>query len=582
MIEGFTFIHNKWFWPAILLAILVWSVFIWKEWPYSKTRRFYIHIAIAFIAVTSAFFIALQPATFATDRSTTVVLLTPHYNRAQLDSLKKEYKGLTIKKYVDTRPIFDTIPIPETLFILGEGVRPFDLWQLEDLPAIYLGGDQHEGITRIKYATPNKVGNFLKILGNYQNSKQGHQLTLTSPAGEEVDSLQLSEGDLTFQLQTVLPAKGNFIYTLSAKDSLGSIITEDPIPISVVERAPLHIAIINEFPTFETKYLKNYLAEKGHEVLIRSQLTTARFKYEYFNMEYPLDFRFTEEKLARFDLLIIDANSLRSLSRNRRQVLEKVINDTGLGLYIQSDTNLYTSTISIANIGFLKNKQTSVILNEFPKTTIGTYPYNIKNTFGITPLFDNQKGIVAAYQQKGAGRVGVSVFQNTYELLLNGKMDAYQSLWATLITGVSKKEYSNVTWNTSHPWAYLNEPFNFELRTQLPEPMVRTENFHRIPLQQHITLRDIWMGKTYPNTMGWNTNQVIKDSTNSLKYYVMDSTHWNSLKSAKTRSENQRFFKNQNSTDIELKNVIQPINRLWFFIVFILSMGYLWLRPKLS
>ncbi len=581
MTEGFTFIHNQWFWPATLVAILMWSVFIWKEWSYVKTRTFYIHIGIAFIAVLSILFIALKPAMSVIDQSAKVVLLTPNYNETQLDSLIRENKGITIKKYTDTKPILDTIVNPESLYVLGEGIRPFDLWQLKDIPVLYLGGDQPEGITRIKYKTTEKVGNLLKIYGSYQNNKLGHQLMLTNPAGQQIDSLLLSEDDNTFQLQALLHTKGDFLFTLSAKDSIGHTITEDPIPISVTERSPLTIAIINEYPTFETKYLKNYLAEKGHHVLIRSQLTTSRFKYEYFNMEHPLDIRFTEEKLAHFDLLIIDRNSLQRLSRENRRILEKVINETGLGLFIQSDADVYSSTLPISSLGFLQKKQTSVILDDFPKTTIDTYPYTIKNRFGVTNLYSHQTGILAAYQQRGAGRVGVSVFQNTYGLLLNGKTEAYQSLWTTLITEVSKSEYSDASWNINHPWTYMNEPFAFELRTQLPEPIVTTKSGQRIPLQQDIVLQNIWKGTTYPDTLGWHRNHVVKDSTHILNYYVIDSTHWKPLKSAQVRMANQRYFNNQDATDIELKSVMQPINRLWFFIIFIACMGYLWLKPKL-
>lgn len=93
--------------------------------------------------------------------------------------------------------------------------------------------------------------------------------------------------------------------------------------------------ILNGFPTFESKYLKNYLAETGHRVVVKNQLTAARYKYEYFNITSKPVIDITKEKLTLFDLLIIDSKSLKNLSNRERTTLKNVVKESGMGILIQ-------------------------------------------------------------------------------------------------------------------------------------------------------------------------------------------------------------------------------------------------------
>ncbi|MFT5216322.1 MAG: hypothetical protein ACI83H_001444 [Glaciecola sp.] len=119
----------------------------------------------------------------------------------------------------------------------------------------------------------------------------------------------------TFKLSTQLNIIGNYEYNIVEKDSLGSIISSNPIGVRVNSENTLSILIINGFPAFETKYLKNYLAEKGHEVVVRSQVTRGKFKYEYFNKTTKPPVDFSEKSIQNYDLVIIDSQSFRSLGK---------------------------------------------------------------------------------------------------------------------------------------------------------------------------------------------------------------------------------------------------------------------------
>ena len=122
---------------------------------------------------------------------------------------------------------------------------------------------------------------------------------LEDPSGQVLDSITLNgQKSQDFQLSTNLKLKGNFVYQLVEKDSLGVVINREPLPLIIKEQVQFHILIINASPSFETKNLKNYLAESGHKVTIRSQMTKDRYKYEYFNMDNRPIIRFEQEQLS--------------------------------------------------------------------------------------------------------------------------------------------------------------------------------------------------------------------------------------------------------------------------------------------
>jgi hypothetical protein len=124
------------------------------------------------------------------------------------------------------------------------------------------------------------------VKGLYQKSSTREPIVLEDPAGAGLDSIILnSEKEQAFHLGTNLKVAGNYVFSLAIKDSLGNLISRDPLPIVVNEKEKLKILVLNSFPTFETRTLKNFLAEAGHGLVVRSQITRGRFKYEYLNTE---------------------------------------------------------------------------------------------------------------------------------------------------------------------------------------------------------------------------------------------------------------------------------------------------------
>lgn len=584
MIDQIIFLNEVWIWQIGIGAVVLWFVFGWKEWHQFGKRRFWIKIAIAFLAITSLAVIALKPAISTTDNiAAKMVLLTEGYDKEQLDSLRKTHKKLKIYNYKANHPIFDEINTPDSVFVLGYGVKPYDLWQLDNYNVNYLGRSIPSGVVRFKYNYKNTVGERQIFKGLYTNPQKGNTLVLEGPGGAGLDSVSLTfDEQQKFQLTTNLNVKGNYLFSLVEKDSLGKILSTDPIPLVVEDPTPLKIVVVNGFPTFETKYLKNYLAEMGHQVLIRSQITKGRYKFEYFNMERMPMGAFSKKNLESFDLVIIDANSLKNLRRESRTALENSVKENGLGIFIQPDPNFFRSSKGLESFDFISEKNTETRLDDQAKIKFSKYAFVFKDEFLLQHIHtkSNTK-IISGYKHIGKGRVGTTVLENTYELVLDGHTTAYQQIWSKLINSLSSKEIPPIAWGAASIIAYKDHPFKFDVRTSISKPILKTNKKYSVSMRRDIDILNLWRGITYPREFGWNTQFLEQDTTNFFEYFVADTSHWRSQILYKTIEENRRYFKKSLKKETIQKHTVRPIPLLSFYILFLVCAGYLWLEPKL-
>jgi hypothetical protein len=582
MINNFSFVNSNWIWPILISAIFIWLVFVWKERAHYGSSKFSIHSGVAFIAILALVLMALKPQIRQKNAIQVAVVLTEEYDQATLDSLKKANQNLEVYPYTIGEAIFDTDKIPSSVFILGHGIRSFDLWQLETIPCTYLGGKELIGINQLKYDYHQTEGNHIEFNGTYSNPTKSNRLLLVGPGGRTLDSLMLTDEKLqAFKVSTDLTITGDFTYHLVEKDSLGKVLSKAVLPLTIVKKTPLKILMLNGFPTFESKYLKNYLAETGHQVVVKNQLTTARYKYEYYNMTSKPVIEITQEKLENFDVLIIDTKSLKDLSNRQLNTLMTAVREIGLGILIQPDLNYFSNNKLLSPFKFIPDKSKEAVLDAHAKQNIKKYLFQFKPDFSVQPIHRSDSKIWSAYARLGSGRIGITVFRNTFELLLNGHTKTYQGFWSEIIEQLSKRKTPSVQWSASHTLAYENQPYEFEVRTTIQNPIVESSEGYSIPLKRDIHVKSLWRGQNYPRDIGWRQLYLNQDSTSVFQYYVTDNSQWTSITNYNTVKANKTLFNDTSTSEIFQKTTLKLINPLWFFVIFILCFGYLWLEPKL-
>ncbi|WP_031429187.1 hypothetical protein [Flavimarina sp. Hel_I_48] len=580
MIENIIFLNEKWFWPIISLGLLMWIILIGTSWFSGRKKGFPLKIITGSIAISALVLIAMKPATISTRDGETGVLLTQGYSENQLDSLKKAIRDLVVLDYSKDLNLSEALDSLTEITILGSGVKSYDLWQFDSIGVQFLPGQLPNGIIKLNYPKEASIGDKFSVDGVYHSVKVKNRVVLQDPGGTALDSTDVNAGQSEFNLQTILKATGKLVYRLVEKDSTGSVLHDNPLPLNIIPKVVLNVLVLNDFPSFETKYLKNFLAENGHKVLIRSKITKGRYKYEYLNRDQISFADLSQPMLEDFDLLIIDYLSLKNLSNSAKNGLQRAVFEDGLGVFVQADASFFRSSKVFPQLNFDNDIQTSVRLTDFPRTILAKSPFIFKKSFDLEIIHTSDTKILSAYKRNGIGRLGTTVLETSYQLLLNGKKDSYDRLWTQILSPLAKPQTDLAEWAVAQEPLHVDEPLLFQLHTTENDPEVRDKNGNPIALKQNFDLPEKWEGRTYPNSKGWQQLQVEGDTTEILNYFVLDAMDWKPLSNYKKMEANKNYFK-RNKSSVTEREYIEPINLWWFYGIFLLTIGYMWLEPKL-
>jgi hypothetical protein len=217
------------------------------------------------------------------------------------------------------------------------------------------------------------------------------------------------------------------------------------------------------------------------------------------------------------------------------------------------------------------------------KVAVGTEPllekYPVR--FPATGLTEMAIGNYGYSKRLGQGQIGTTSLKNTYELLLDGKQSEYKQIWTSLINGLRKQTRNTGAFRSESNWAFIDEPYDFSFFTTEANPVITLGNQYRVPLLKNTVVHEEWQGRVYPRKKGWHELASELDSTTSQNFYVMEAGNWSSLTAQNTLKRNKRFFDSP-VTDQKEKFLPQSIPAIWFFMGFLLSMGFLWLLPKIK
>ena len=581
MIEGFSFVNKDILIPVFIGGLVLFGSYFYKEWVTRKQGNFSINIIVALLTIAALVILVLEPTREVEINDHQGILLSEGFNVQQRDSLLSLNKGLKVLKYNPKKSIRNQLDSLTTVYVLGEGIKPFDFSRFNNIAVEYFPAKIPLGITQLTYTKKISLGEKVEVIGSYNQPVNGSFLVFEDSRGNGLDSIQFVESSFTdFTLSGSPKASGNYVYQLSEKDSAGVVINSNPLPIEIKQKQPLRVLILNNFPTFETKYLKNFLSEEGHEVVVRSQLTKGKFKFEYFNTTSLPVYQFTDEILKQFDLVIVDADTYFSFGSTIKNRFEKNIRENGLGVFIQPSDFIFNRSASWSYFRFNRDDIKEVqILNS--TIALEKYPYEFDEEFLVSPIIVGDGKTIAAYKQMALGRVATTTLLGSYQMLLNGSDQTYKSIWTNILDEIAKPKIVPVEWKAETQIPKVDEPFDFSLYTNQQEFAVIDEDSVRTPMLQKLMVSTHFTGTIYPKKTGWQHLSIDGDSTSQFSFFVYDSVDWKALSSTQNIVLNQKKFKtdvNKNKTVISNR----PVSPLLFYILFLLGVGWLWLSPKVS
>lgn len=581
MIDGISFVNKELWLPLVLGGLLAFAFYVWKEWKTRSTGKFALNTLVAFLTIIALIFLILQPTKEVEISERQGLLVTSGFDVQQKDSLMAIVEGIKEVTYNPTTSIRNELDSLTGLIILGNGVEPFDFELFRTIPTAYIPTKEPIGITDLKTSESLLLGEKLSVAGAYTSPVTGNYLVLEDAGGNGLDSVKLGEQKtVRFSLEAVPKVSGRFVFQLTEKDSIGTELHTEPIPVIIHKKNLLRVLILNNFPTFETKYIKNFLADNGHEVIVRSQLTKGKFKFEYFNTSSAPVYQFTDEVLAKFDLVIIDTDTYFNLGTTGIRSFEKSSRETGLGVFLQPSDLLFKLGNEKSYFQFKRDGIDELNVPTF-KSTLQKYPFTFDEQLTVKPIILGTETTVAVYKQLGSGRFATTTLQNSYQLLLQGKTAAYNRLWTQIFDKISKKEEVPVAWEAITRIPRIDIPFEFTMRTRLTDFNVIHEDDQSIGMLQNTYVPTLYSGKVYPSKSGWNKLNIETDSSAQYSFYVFDKTTRKSLEISKTIAANKKEFESGIPVNRTVRSE-RPISPMICYLFFLAGIGWLWLYPKLS
>ncbi|MDX2121668.1 MAG: hypothetical protein SF070_11515 [Gemmatimonadota bacterium] len=271
---------------------------------------------------------------------------------------------------------------------------------------------------------------------------------LEGPDGNR-DSAVVNAATPWFQLAARSRAAGGAVYRLSLRAASGEVFA-DSFGISVRPDRPPTLLVLDGSPSFETAYLKRWLAARGGRLTVRTTFTRGRDRIERLNGAPAADGPLTPAMLGGFDAVLADSAALSALSPAERRALTDAIEADGLGLLLTSGT---PSTITLAVFAVLAVDSPGGGAADEARTARLTWPHiprrsrtgiEVAGTIlrprpGLAPLItDHAGGWLAARRNAGAGRVAVTLVRTPSRWALEGEQDLFAGYWDRLISAVAR------------------------------------------------------------------------------------------------------------------------------------------------
>ncbi|HYC85224.1 MAG TPA: hypothetical protein VEB86_08385, partial [Chryseosolibacter sp.] len=500
-------------WIVCAIVAALFSFMLWVELKKTAGLRTFRVVAVTIMTV-AILGLLLRPQ--LQGQSDPTFLLTRNYDKGTLDSLLEAHPGAEVIDLSMQQPSSQdsmTDAAPRVGSVLGEGLSPGwrDLMgknSFRYFPSILPHGIISLHVPKIIYAQTPTI-----LSGTFHNTgRDSIKIVIEGPGGPE-DSVTLTgRGLRPFELTIKPKTAGHFLYSLRIGKQT------EFLPVSAVATPVLRILLIQSFPTFEARYLKDHL-RASHSVVGRSMVSRNTFRYEYFNAATIRVSRITRETLDDFDLLIIDSDALvNTPAREFDDILASI--EDGLGVLVLSSAFPANEgrVREITGAMFEKSSADSARINMSRQIVIPTWPVKIKNANRIVPTIATRDRILAGYRYRGFGKGGFSILQETFKLTLEGDSVSYRDLWNTIIFKNARTRAAHNSITPEEPFPYFPfDPLPLEIiaPSLLPKLLYDTT---AIPLSEHVVFDELWRTTIWPANAGWHLLQMSGDSARTALY----------------------------------------------------------------
>ena len=572
-----------------IVAALVLLGLVWVEVKRPVKAFLFYRVLATVIAVVALYLIVMPFTIFDSEKGKkAIILLTEGYHQDSVNQfLKNQHQSI---------PQFDLNNISNEsmtdvsiIHLFGNGFKDTDQVELPRVPILFHATDQQTGIQNIHWQENIVSGSTLLVQGSCLNITKKPVKLIMYGWNQRIDSIEIgAEKQQPFSFAIVPENMGRGIYHLALVAGRDSI-EKETIAYQIQPAKALKVLMLGASPDFESKFLKNWLADFGYTVITKTSVSKEKFQKTYSNAGQQNFENLTTTLLDEQDLIISDEAAIQALPATELAILKQAIAEKGIGLLLNADSIL-SKKIFIGESISLKSADSNKALIKVSKLGENNYaaainlkhPYQIIEQKGMQPLYvDQQKRIFAAVTVFGKGKLLVNTLQKTSSWLLAANKNDYRNYWTSLINQVAKKESAEETWASSIDLPRVNESIQFTAQTnssRVPQLYIQHQE---IAAKQKVLLPSYWEAIYWPCEAGWQTMIGTKGAISD--WYVYPNGSWNTIYANKQISQTKAFLKNRVS-NISTKDAewhqASPNQPIYLFLIFLFSMVFLWVERK--
>lgn len=343
--------------------------------------------------------------------------------------------------------------------ILGRGLTARDRDANAWMPVEFTPMALPRGLVRLDPPADTPAGAVFALAGEAARL-EGGTAELLDPAGRRVDTRVIGS-DGAFTLGGTARAPGLAQFTLRLRGRNKAIVSDTPVPLRTLAVRPFRALLIGA-PSPEAKYLRRWAEDSGIELQSRLE---AGGGVDLGGDAVRLD----AKSLRDADVIIIDDQSLASLGSGGRATLAQAV-ASGLGVVVRMTAPTTASTrgtwralglsveggSDIAPVALppLATDAEALAARRGPGSSDVPEDVNaiddpapelgrwvIRTNPDVVPaVIDADGAMIAGWQQRAQGRVGLWTVANSFALVLNGQADRYNQWWSDTVSAVARPD----------------------------------------------------------------------------------------------------------------------------------------------
>ncbi|RFZ92024.1 hypothetical protein D0C36_11290 [Mucilaginibacter conchicola] len=492
-------------------------------------------------------------------------------------AIKKAYPKATLLRGLDEL----TEAKANTLHIYGDGLKTYELSQLDSMPVAFHPSGKPSGVTSATWAAQLKAGEALQVQGVYNNTSTQKVKLVLKGLATGLDSVTVGpKSETRFSLSTKPAATGLLVYQLYADTAL-----KGDIPVQEKPVKPLRVLMLSASPGFETKFLKNWLGSNGYAVAMRTAISKNKYNTEFINLPQTNISSLSASMLNKFDVVIGDLSALTSLNQTETSVLKKQVDDGGLGIIVRADS---TDKKSWLQNGFLvdspsgKEAAPSFISIDNQKSRSGkllTGNAQLIHQNSTQQLASAGNRTLAAAAQTGMGKVVFTTLNNTYSWMLGGDKEDYAAFWSVLIGKAARKADDAPLKISFASLPVVGEPIN--LNIERGDANALSINNEAVAPEQSLSVPFAWVADGQTNTHGW---QTLQNGESFANWYAYPANQWQSIQSSEKINATKVYANSHPNTSIVTnsiqRNVRIDVPKIYFYVLLLAACTFLWIEAK--